>query len=80
MEHALERALELDEVGHVVLDELKAGVALQVGDVRGFARDEVVHPDHAVPLREQPVAQVRAQEPRGPGYEDAHARRRPRLS
>jgi len=31
-------------------------------------------------LRAQPVAQVRPEEPRGPGYEDAHASGRPMLS
>ena len=80
MEHAVERSLDLDEVGDVVQHELKIAVVPQVSDVGRGARDEVVHPHDAMSLREQPVAQVRPEESCGPGYEDAHASGRPMLS
>ena len=72
--------LDLDEVRHVVQDELEVVVAPQVGDIGGVPGQEVVHPDHAVALGQEPVTQVRAQEPRRARYEDAHARGRPMLS
>src|SRR5207249_10113611 len=80
VEHALEWPLHLDEVGDVVQDQLKAGVALQVVEVRPVAGDEVVHPVAPVDEREQAVAEMRAEKPRGAGYEDAHATGRPMLS
>ena len=46
----------------------------------GLPGDEVVHPDHLVPVREQPVAEMRAEESRRAGDEDAHRERRPMLS
>ena len=61
-------------------DELEVGVVLEVGDVGGITCDIVVHPHDAVALGEQAVAQVGAEEAPGPGYEGAHATRRPMLS
>src|SRR5437773_10749173 len=80
MEHAVERSLDLDEVGDVVQHELKIALVPQVSDVGRGAGDEVVHPHDAMTLPEQPVAQVRAEKTRGPRYEDAHASGRPMLS
>ena len=80
VEHAVQWPLQLDEVGDVVEDELEVAVTFQVGEIGRRARDEIVHADHPVTLREQPVAQVRPEESRGPGYEDPHARWRPMLS
>src|SRR3989442_10358412 len=80
VKHAVQRPLYLDEVGDIVEHVLEVAVTFQVGEVAGLARDEIVHADDPVALREQPVAQVRPQESRGPGYEDPHARWRPMLS
>src|SRR5205809_7208315 len=80
VEHALEWPLHLDEVGHVVQDQLEVRVALQMVEVRSVPGDEVVHPDHPVAQREQPVAEMRTEESSGTRYEDAHATGRPMLS
>ncbi len=80
VQHTVERPFQLDEVGHVVQDQLEARVALQMQEVALVAGDEVVHPDHAVAEREQAVAEVRAEKPSGARYEDAHATGRPMLS
>jgi hypothetical protein len=80
VEHAFEWPLHLDEVGHVVQDQLKVWVALQVVEVGPVAGDEIVHPDHPVAYREQAVAEMRAEKPGGAAYEDAHATGRPILS
>ena len=80
MEHAFEGPLHFDEVGDVVQDQLKAGMAFQMIEVRAIAGDEVVHPHHSVTEGEEAVAEVGAEEPRSAGYEDAHATGRPMLS
>src|SRR5256885_12927734 len=52
VEHAVERSLDLDEVGDVVQHELKIALVPQVSDVGRGARDEVVHPHDAMALHE----------------------------
>ena len=80
MQDAVHGTGDVDERADVVADELQAAVVLEVGEVGGRSRDQVVHADHGVPEREQPVAEVAAEEPGRAGYEEAHARRRPILS
>ena len=67
MPDILHRRLQKNELGHVLLDELEAGIPAQVGNVIHPARDEIVDADHAVPARQQQIHQVRAQETRGTG-------------
>ena len=73
VENPVHRALDVDEAGDVVLDELEGRVADQVGDVVRRPGDEVVHPDHLVPLGDEPVAEMGAQEAGGAGDEDTHS-------
>ena len=80
VQHPIERTLDLDEVRDIVQHELKAGMLAEVGDVGRVTGEEIVHSDDAVILCQQPVAQMRPEKPRGPGYEDAHATGRPILS
>ena len=54
--------LDIHRKGHVVAQRLEVGAADQVGDVALAAREVVVHAQHVVPLRHQPVAQMAAQE------------------
>ena len=68
----IERAGHIDVVGHVVLDESEARLADQVGNVVRRAGQEVVHADDLVPLCQEPIAQVRAQEAGRAGNQDAH--------
>src|SRR5690606_35525408 len=75
VEHAVQRAVDVDEFGHVVADELKALPADQVGDVLGASGHEVVHADDLVTLGEKALTQARAQEAGGAGDQYAHGDR-----
>ncbi|GJQ22069.1 MAG: hypothetical protein HBSIN02_24240 [Bacteroidia bacterium] len=44
-----------------MLNEEKIGIACVLGDVGGFAGDEVVDAEDTMTLREQPVAKVRTE-------------------
>ena len=72
VQHRIERALDEDVLGHVVLDEVEALVAGQVGDVVHVAGAEVVHGDHLVALSQQAVAEMGADEAGSAGDENAH--------
>ena len=61
----------------VVAHELEARMRAQVRDVLGVPGDEVVEPHHLVPVGEEAVAQVRAEESGGAGDEHPHAAPRP---
>jgi hypothetical protein len=54
------------------MDELKAPVAGQMGDVVGRTRDQVVHRNHIVAFSQEPVAQVAAQETGAASHENTH--------
>ena len=62
--------LEHDRLGHVVADQLEVAPAEQVGDVRLLAREEVVEADDVVPLLDETIAKVRAEEAGTAGDED----------
>lgn len=62
VQHEIQRFIDGDVLGDIVLDEAEIGVTLQVGDVLRAAGDEVIHPDDAHALGEQGVAEVRAEE------------------
>ena len=53
-----------------MLDEQEVAAG-QVGDVGQVARQEVVDADHRVAAVEQRLGEVRADEPGGPGDDDA---------
>ena len=56
----------------------KRFVPHQMGDVVGVPGDEVVEPDHRVAVREESVAEMRAEKAGGAGDEHSHARLPPR--
>ncbi len=66
MEDVVDRPVDVDRLDHVVVQEREL-VALDVGDVLQRARLEVVDADHAMPLGEQVVAEMRAEEPGSAG-------------
>ena len=71
----VDRLVDLDELGDVVVEEDEALVA-DVLDVLERARVEVVDADHPVAAPEQVLAQVRAEEARPSGDDaGAHGRR-----
>ena len=59
--------------GDVVAQELEVGVGEQVRDVVLGAGEEVVHADDVVPVGEQALAEVGAEEAGAAGDEDAFA-------
>ncbi len=59
-------------VRDIVPDELELRVPEQVGDVLGRAGDEVIDRDDLVALGEEPIAEVRPDEPGSAGDERAH--------
>ena len=54
-------------------DQLEAVVVEQVQDVVARAGEEVVDAEHVVPVREQPLAEERAEEAGAAGDKDALA-------
>src|SRR5690606_21425972 len=74
VQDAVERSLDVDELGDVVFDEPEPGVAHEVGEVVRCAGDEAVHGDHLVAVGDEPVTEVRAEESGGAGDQYAHVR------
>jgi hypothetical protein len=75
VEHPVERTRHVQELRHVLLDELEVRAPQQVRDVVRRPGGEVVHPDDLVPLREEAVAEVGAEKAGRAGDEDAHGAR-----
>jgi hypothetical protein len=76
VEDAVDRLFDLDVLHHVVVDEREAVIA-DVLEIDERARLEVVYADHAVPLREQEVAEMGTEEAGPAGYDrSGHERRR----
>ena len=70
VQHEVHRAVDVDVVGDVVLDEGEVAVD-QVRDVRRVAGQQVVDADHLVAAIEQRFGQVRADESGRTGDDDA---------
>jgi len=66
VEDHVDRFVELDVLGHVLVDELEVLVP-DVLDVLERARVQVVDAHDTVPFRKQEIAQVRAQKARTAG-------------
>ena len=64
MENVIDLVLDQDVTRDVVLDESEILVPAQVRDVRRVPRDEVIDRNDSMTLGEQPVRQMRAEEPR----------------
>src|SRR6056297_3200843 len=58
---------------YVVTHELEAGMIVQMINIALVAGEEVVETQHLVPLRKQPINQMRADEPRTPRHKNAFA-------
>ena len=64
--------LQADRFGHIVADQLKAGMADPLGDVGLAAGEVVVEADHLLAGLHQPIHQVGAHETGATGDEIAH--------
>lgn len=65
MEHAVERTIHFERPANIPLPELEQTIALQVLNIGGIARNEVVDAHHIVAFRNQPVTKMRADETGG---------------
>src|SRR3989344_4230558 len=65
--------LDVERERHVVAQQLKMRITDEMGDVVLGAGEEIVHAQHVVPVGDQPLAEVRAQEPGAAGDQDAFA-------
>ena len=63
---------EQNRLDDVVADELEAGKALEMLDIGAFAAEEVVQADDFVPVAQQPLAQMRSQEPSTARHQYSH--------
>jgi len=70
MQYEVDRTVDVDIVGDVVLDEQEVAV-LQVGDVRRIAGEEIVDADDRVAAIEKSFGEVRADETGCSGDDDA---------
>ena len=69
VQHEVDRPLDVDVIGHVVLDEREVAID-EMRDVRRVARQQVVDADHGVVAIEQRFRKVRADEPCGSSDND----------
>ena len=67
MQHVVDRPVDLDRLGDIVLDELERRVGRQVRDVAATAGQQVVHADDLVAVAEEPLAKMRPDESRATG-------------
>src|SRR5438046_2664245 len=67
MQDVLDRPIDLDRLGDVVLDKSKRGVADIVCDVAAIAGQEVVHANDFIAVIQESVAEVRPNESRSSG-------------
>ena len=72
MHNGIQLARDEDVVGDVVADEGEVFVAAEVGDVFGFAGDEVIHADDLVAFFEEEIAEVGTEESGSAGDEYTH--------
>ena len=71
VEDRVDLAVDVDVLGDVVLDELEALVAGEVADVARVAGEQVVERDDRVPVGQQAVGEMRADESGAAGDQDA---------
>ena len=74
VQHDVEFVLHPERGRDVVPDELELRVGAEVVEVRQVAGDHVIDGDDVVPFGQEPLAEVRADEPGSAGDEGAHAR------
>ncbi len=66
--------LETRRLADILLEKRKAGIGAHRLEIADQARDEIVEADDLMPLGEQALAQMRAQEPGSTGHKDAASR------
>ena len=77
VQHAIQRAIHLEVMNDIPLQEGEARLVRQVGQVGGRPSGEVVEPHHLGPVRQEPVHQMRTEKAGGASDEHSHAVVRP---
>jgi hypothetical protein len=72
MQHVVDQPVHVEWFGNVVDDHPELGIVEQVPDVVRPPGDEVVHAQDGMPLGQEPLAQVRTDEPGPAGDERPH--------
>jgi hypothetical protein len=73
MKDSIEGSVEGEGLADVMLDEREAGVASEVGNVGGTARNEIVEADYRVAVSEKPIDEMGTDKSGGSGDEDMHS-------
>ena len=63
MQNVVERATDVDVLGHILVDKREVGQGQQVLDVAHVPSDEVVHGNDLEPVPHEAVTQVRPEKP-----------------
>jgi hypothetical protein len=58
VQHAIEWARDIERPGDVVLDELEAGVSIEVRQVCRRTRKKIIHADNGVSFHQQPIRKM----------------------
>lgn len=61
MEHNVHRTGNRVRLDHILLDELKSRLVVEMRDIIPAARNQIVYGNDLIPLRQKPVAQMRAE-------------------
>src|SRR4029077_12998817 len=64
MQDRIDRSIEVERLGYVVVDHLETAPPLEVLDVAGDAGNQVVDADDVVAIGQQTLAEVRSEESR----------------
>jgi hypothetical protein len=67
MQHVVDRSVDIDGLGDVVIEKSKRRIVDQVRDVAVTAGQKVIHADHLIAVAQESFAQVRSDEPRSSG-------------
>ncbi len=72
MEDCVDRTIDIDKVGDVLLDIQKTVLPCQVSNVVGRACQQVVHSDDVVTTRQKTITQVRSNKTCSTGNQNPH--------
>jgi len=77
MQHSIKGAFDVNEVSHIVVDEMKMSIAREMGDVSSVSGDQVVNADDLMAFGEEAIAKMRAEKTRRSS--DQYSQRAPSL-
>jgi hypothetical protein len=72
MKHVINRAVDFNRLGDIVLEEAKLAILGQMLDISQASRQQVVNTEDLVPLRQETFAKMRPDESSPPGDHGSH--------